>query len=266
MRHVKRGSSPYRGRMADPSPPALAPLSGTSISLTDQVMAAVRDAVRSGALVPGELYSTYQVADLLGVSRSPVREALVRLADIGMVQLERNRGFRVVLPEPRQIAEIFHLRLLLEVPAARRAAQRPAPELMAALSRELDRMRAAARAHDERLFMRHDQRLHDLILDVSGNERLTGLIDGLRDITRLLGASTVDRSRSLADIAAEHDPIVAAIIAGDADAAAKAQHRHITHTGRLLVTQAVGENADDVDPEELWREVVGDTDERAGTR
>lgn len=266
MRHVKRGSTPYRGRMADPSPPALAPLSGTSISLTDQVMAAVRDAVRSGALVPGELYSTYQVADLLGVSRSPVREALVRLADIGMVQLERNRGFRVVLPEPRQIAEIFHLRLLLEVPAARRAAQRPAPELMAALSRELDRMRAAARAHDERLFMRHDQRLHDLILDVSGNERLTGLIDGLRDITRLLGASTVDRSRSLADIAAEHDPIVAAIIAGDADAAAKAQHRHITHTGRLLVTQAVGENADDADPEELWREVVGDTDERAGTR
>lgn len=252
--------------MADPSPPVLAPLTGTSISLTDQVMAAIRDAVRSGALVPGELYSTYQVADLLGVSRSPVREALVRLADVGMVQLERNRGFRVVLPEPRQIAEIFHLRLLLEVPAARRAAQRPSTGLKAALTRELDEMRAAARAHDERLFMQHDQRLHDLILDVSGNERLTGLIDGLRDVTRLLGASTVDRSRSLADIAAEHEPIVAAVLAGDADGAAAAQHRHITHTGRLLVAQAVGENAEDLDPDLLWQEVVGDAGDRAGTR
>jgi DNA-binding GntR family transcriptional regulator len=243
----------------------LAPITGASLSLTDQVMAEIRDAVRRGSLVPGELYSAYQLADLLGVSRSPVREALVRLAEVGMVQLERNRGFRVVLPEPRQIAEIFPLRLLLEVPAARRAARQPSAELTESLHRELDAMRAAASVRDERLFMQHDQRLHDLILDAAGNDRLTSLIDGLRDITRLLGASTVDRSRSLADIAAEHEPIVAAIAAGDVDGAAAAQHGHITHTGRLLVAQVVGDDAAGTDPDALWRQVVGEAAESPPT-
>ncbi len=244
-------------------PPTLPPLSGASVSLTDQVMTAVRDAVHSGALVPGELYSAYQLADLLGVSRSPVREALLQLAQVGLVALERNRGFRVVLPEAREIAEIFHVRLLLEVPAARRAALRNTPTLVATLTRELDRMRAAAAAHDEALFMRHDQRLHDLILDIAGNERVTTLIDSLRDITRLLGASTVDRSRSLRDIAAEHEPIVAAIIAGDPDAAARAQHNHIAHTGRLLVAQAIGETGEATDADSLWHSVVGQTGEES---
>lgn len=242
----------------DPADPALLPLTGASVSLTDQVMAAVRDAVHSGALVPGELYSAYQLSDLLGVSRSPVREALLRLAQVGLVQLERNRGFRVVLPEPREIAEIFHVRLLLEVPAAARAAQRCDAELASALQHELSQMREAGDRHDEAVFMQHDQRLHDLVLDAAGNERVTAIIDGLRDITRLLGASTVDWSRTLSDISLEHEPIVAAITAGDHERAAQAQRRHISNTGRLLVGQAASEAGWPGDPDELWRSVVGE--------
>jgi len=256
MRPVNSG---YRDAMpaADGHLPPLAPLTARSSSLTDQVVAAIRDAVRTGALVPGELYSAYQLADLLGVSRSPVREALLRLAEVGTVELERNRGFRVVLPEPREIAEIFHLRLLLEVPAARRAADHPSPGLVPSLEAELVQMRSAADVHDEALFMQHDQRLHGLVLDASGNERLSDLIDGLRDITRLLGASTVDRSRSLGDIWAEHEPIVHAIAAARGDDAADAQQRHVCNTGRLLVAQAVRERDDPVDPDALWCSVTG---------
>lgn len=255
MSHVNGCLTPYAAAMPT-SAPHLTPLSASASSLTDQVVTAVRDAVRSGALVPGELYSAYQLADLLGVSRSPVREALLRLAEVGMVHLERNRGFRVVTPEPREIAEIFHLRLLLEVPAARRAAEHGSTALVKALRTELTAMRRAARAHDEPLFMQHDQRLHSLVLDASGNERLTTLIDGLRDITRLLGASTVDRSRSLADICREHEPLVTALAEGDGEAAAAAQQRHLAHTGRLLVGQAVGDGGAEA-AEDLWAEVVG---------
>jgi Protein of unknown function (DUF664)/Bacterial regulatory proteins, gntR family len=59
---------------------------------------------------------------MLGVSRSPVREALMRLVEADMIKLERNRGFRVVIPGPANIVDAFQLRLLLEVPAACRAA------------------------------------------------------------------------------------------------------------------------------------------------
>ena len=118
------------------------------------------------------MYSAYQIASYLGVSRSPVRDALMRLAEAGMVAFERNRGFRVVLPGPQEIAEVFQLRLLFEVPAARQAAAHPAGGLVAGLSAELGVMRRAAVAHDEAVFMRHDQRLHALIIAAAGNGRL----------------------------------------------------------------------------------------------
>lgn len=237
---------------------ALARLSAPPASLTDQAVAAIRQAVRDGALVPGRLYSAYQIADYLGVSRSPVREALMRLAESGMVSFERNRGFRIVLPGPRDIAEVFQLRLLLEVPAARRAADSAAasPELVAALRAEFDAMRRAAAGHDEPVFMRHDQRLHALIVAATGNSRVVKVVDGLRDLTRLLGASTVDRSRDLDDILAEHLPILDAIAAGDGAAAGRAMAGHITHTGKLLTTQAVAETGSTVSAEDLWSELA----------
>ena len=232
---------------------ALDRLAGPAESLADQAVAAIRAAIRDGTLRAGRLYSAYQVASHLGVSRSPVREALMRLAEAGMVAFERNRGFRIVIPGAADIAEIFQLRLLLEVPAVRQAAKRAPPGLVTGLAAELSQMRAAAAGHDEALFMRHDQRLHRLILETAGNARLTALVDNLRDATRTLGASTADRSRDLNDIAAEHVPIVDAIAAADATAAGEAMAYHVTHTGRLLVAQAVaGHGVGQPSADELW--------------
>lgn len=230
---------------------------GRGRSLNDQVVDAVRAAIRSRELEPGRLYSAYQIADQLGVSRSPVREALLRLAETGLVRMERNRGFRIVAPAAREIAEIFAVRLFLEVPAARRAALRRPPELGRRLRDELAAMDAAHRARDEADFMDHDRQLHDHILRASGNRELASTIERLREVTRMLGASTVDRSRGLSEILAEHVPIVDAVDNGDGDAAADHMRRHVEHTGRLLVTQAAAESPEPVDPDDLWRDLVG---------
>ena len=253
MLRVKVGQGRYGdGMSAEPTAAVLQPLAGPAASLTDQTADAIRQAVRSGTLRPGHLYSAYQIAAMLGVSRSPVREALMRLAEAGMVRLERNRGFRIVIPGPTDIAEIFQLRLLLEVPAARQAARQPASGLVAGLRAELRQMRAAALDHDEARFMRHDQKLHEAILRATGNARMVSLVGNLRDITRILGASTVDRSRDLDAIADEHEPIVTAIAAGDAAAAAKTMKYHVSHTGKLLVAQAAAEAGGLTDRGDLW--------------
>ena len=234
---------------------SLAPL-GTAESLTDGVARAMCAAVQSGELVPGRLYSAYQLADRLGVSRSPVREALLRLAEVGLVRFERNRGFRVLLPQPRDIAEVFAVRLALEVPAAHRAAASATPELVGRLRAALDGMAAAAAAGDAAGFMRHDVRLHDELL--AGNRRAAGIVAGLRDVTRLIGASTAEESRTLADIRAEHEPVVAAVEARDGEAAAAALAEHITNTGRLLVAQALRVQPSPAqDADALWSDVVG---------
>lgn len=223
-------------------------------SLTERTIEAVRDGVRNGTFVPGELYSVYRLADELGVSRSPVREALLRLAETGMVAIERNRGFRVVLPGARELAEIMAVRLALEVPAAARAARLASSEDHAALRAEREAMEQAVAAEDEGAFLLHDQRLHGLLLDLAGNSHTTRIIENLRDATRLVGLSTMKNSRSLDEVYREHLPIVSAVERGDGRAAGEAMRRHLESTGRLLLREAAGEN-DDVDA--LWAELIG---------
>ncbi|MFC7383745.1 GntR family transcriptional regulator [Sphaerisporangium rhizosphaerae] len=224
---------------------------GGASSLTEQVIAAVREAIHSGELRPGELYSVYQLAAQLNVSRTPVREAMLRLAEAGMVRFERSRGFRVLRRDPKEIAEVFQLRLLLEVPAARVAARRAGPEVVEGMRGELALMRAAAEQDDEPRFMRHDRAFHDLLLNAGANRRLVGIVGNLRDATMTLGASTVERSRSLVDIAAEHEPILAAVEAGDAAAAAAAMRAHVARSGELLLAQVAAENGVAADPEDV---------------
>ncbi|WP_119727029.1 GntR family transcriptional regulator [Thermomonospora amylolytica] len=220
-------------------------ITGTT-NLNRQVAEALREAIHTGELRPGELYSVTRLAETLGISRTPVREALLTLADTGLVRIERNRGFRVVRRNPRHIAEVFHLRLLLEVPATRLAATAVTPDLLNALQSELTAMQDAAQAHDEPRFMHHDRRFHALILETAGNSLLTNTVATLRDTITTVGASTADQTRSLADIAAEHAPILRALEAADREAAAQAMHHHITHTGELLVAQTAAENAEPV--------------------
>jgi len=153
---------------------------------------------------------------------------------------------------------VFQLRLLLEVPVVERVAAEPAPGLVEALRGELAEMRQAATVGDQATFMAHDQRLHDLLLSAGGNRRLAATVAHLRDVTRLLGASTVGRSRDLVAIVEEHVPVVQAVEARDAAAAAAAMRTHLEHTGRLLLEQEVAAGPGGLaDVDALWAEVVG---------
>jgi len=238
---------------------ALTPLPPTARSLAEDVMERVRDAVYEGQLTPGVLYSGYQLAEELGVSRSPVREALLRLAEVGLVRFERNRGFRIVLPSPQEIAEIFAIRLALELPAVRRVAGAPHPALQAQLRQELSNMERSATAGNGSLFSVQDQRLHDLVLAAAGNTRARTIVNDLRDTTRLLGATSADRSRSLPDIHAEHRPVVEAILRADPAAADRALRWHLVHTGKLLVEQVAREHSDPRSTDQIWAEHCSDT-------
>ncbi|MEV0642419.1 GntR family transcriptional regulator [Streptomyces sp. NPDC050619] len=230
-------------------------------NLSTQIAEVVKEAIVTGEMRPGELYSVSQLADRLNVSRTPAREALLGLADLGLVRIERNRGFRVVRREPRQIAEVFHLRLLLEVPAARLAAQHVDPALIDGLRRELADMGAAAADHDEARFMAHDRAFHALVLTAGGNSLLVTTVAHLRDTIATVGASTVDRTRSLADIAAEHLPILDALADRDPAAAAEAMRRHVAHTGELLLAQVAAENGRPLAPDEA--ELIRGTQDKA---
>jgi DNA-binding GntR family transcriptional regulator len=233
-------------------PLALEPLPAPAGRRVEQVMEAVRVALDTGVLQAGAKYSVYQLADALGVSRTPVRDALLRLEEVGLIRFERRQGFRILLPDPREIADIFAVRLALELPAVRRAALVCDDALSAQLHTRREAMRAAAAVGDERTFARHDQLLHDHIMEAAGNTRARGIVRSLRESTRLLGAATAERSRTMSDIDAEHLPVIAAITANDADLAVATMRHHLVSTGKLLVAQAIREQSSDLDVESVW--------------
>ncbi|KAA5835197.1 GntR family transcriptional regulator [Saccharopolyspora hirsuta] len=225
---------------------------GREPSLTEVVMEHVRSAVVEGTMRPQEWYSVYQLADELGVSRSPVREGLLRLEEAGLIRFVRNRGFQIIPTTPEDVAEIFSIRLALEVPAAHRAALY-ADESFAAEAAELrEQMCEAAEQDDEPRFFAVDQQLHGIVLTAGSMRRGHRIVDQLRVSTRLLGDSTAGRSREYPDIIGEHDPIVAAILAGDGPGAARAMRDHLEATAVLLIGQALHYAERSEDPQDLW--------------
>lgn len=219
----------------------------TRITTTDRVFASLRESIVSGEFPAGSLHSIYRLADLLDVSRTPVREAVLRLADIGLVTIERNRGVRIRGVTVADVRDVFELRLLIEVPAAAFAAAHADAATVAAITSELEHMRRCAAADDEPQFTAHDRMLHQAIGAATGNVRLQAEVQTLRDSIQARGASTIRRSRGMVDLAQEHAPIVEAIRTGDPVAAAAHMEQHLVHTATLLMRQ-VSDAVDGIDP------------------
>ncbi|MCL3819684.1 GntR family transcriptional regulator [Aeromicrobium wangtongii] len=221
----------------------------TRTTTTDRVFASLRESIVTGEFPAGSLHSIYRLADLLGVSRTPVREAVLRLADIGLVTIERNRGVRIRGVTVADVKAVFELRLMIEVPATAHAAAHADEQLVSAIEAELEHMRRYALADDEQQFTAHDRQLHHAIGAALGNARLQAEVATLRDSIQARGATTIRRSRSMVELAAEHAPIVEAIGTHDPVAAAVHMEQHLVHTATLLMEQVSAVSGDVVDPD-----------------
>jgi DNA-binding GntR family transcriptional regulator len=217
-------------------------------SSSERVFELLRASIVSGDRAAGSLHSVYRIADELEVSRTPVREAVLRLADLGLVTIERNRGVRIRGVSVDDVRFVFELRLMIEVPAVAYAASVAGDELVEVLDAELDAMQGCAKRRDVAAFSRHDRALHAAFAAPLGNPRVEAELARLRDTVQIRGVSTIGRSRQMTAVAAEHEPIVAAIRAGDARSSTAAMWTHLVHTGTLLMRQVSG--SPDID--ESW--------------
>ncbi|MGH3645384.1 MAG: GntR family transcriptional regulator [Mycobacterium sp.] len=212
------------------------------VSLTDRVYDELMRAVRAGELRPGTMHSVVEISGRLGVSRTPVREALLRMAGNGMVRFERSRGVRILEVSTRDIEEIYSLRLLLEVPSAYRAAELLTDELLGPVEEAFDRMREAAEVGDESRFQAADVDFHAAILNIAGNRRVTEVAANTRIQMMDRGLSTTV-TRTLADILLVHERILDGIRDRDPEASAARMRDHLVETVRLLLTQSTGDEA-----------------------
>jgi DNA-binding GntR family transcriptional regulator len=208
--------------------------------LRDVVCDAIRDRIASGVHRPGERLVEDRLADELGVSRNPVREALRALEVEGYVELIPRRGAVVADLSPEVVAEIFEVRGALEALGARLAAQRAAPAQVRRLERLLDTATQALDRDDLRRLPDLNTRFHQLVLDMGGNTLLGETMAPLRGRTQWIFSRTVgDRAaRSLA----EHRELADAIARGDGDRAAALAAAHVAaaHESYLADAPPVG--------------------------
>ena len=209
------------------------------VNRSEEAHAILREAMSSGRMSPGQIHSVQALAKQLGVSRTPVREALLQLARQGLVEPVRNRGFLVVERSLQDVRDIFEIRLLLEPAAARAAARRASAGAVDEVQAHYHEMTAAARAGDTDTMWKHDRAFHLAILEASGNSRLAQYIDALRDLVQRRGQLTT-RSRQLEAIAREHAPILAAMEKRDGQGAEQAMRHHIRQTRDALLAQETG--------------------------
>ncbi|AZM49443.1 GntR family transcriptional regulator [Streptomyces sp. WAC 06738] len=180
-----------------PHPPAgpgrrRAPARVRRHSVRGQVLDALRAAVAGGELRAGEVYSAPALGERFGVSATPVREAMQRLAAEGAVEILPNRGFRILAPSARDLAELAEVRALLLVPLLHRLAAGPPAGRLLTLSR----------------LTGDDAEFHEALAALSGNRQLARVAGELRARARP-PAATRDRRQALVD----------ALAAGDAAAA-----------------------------------------------
>ncbi|MFR9731652.1 GntR family transcriptional regulator [Saccharopolyspora sp. MS10] len=195
----------------------------------------LKDTVLSDPAMQGRFVNEQTLADDIGVSRTPIREALLLLAAEELVQLVPKRGAYIAPVGGRQIRELFELRGMMERYSARRTLELGTVPV-AEMRGELDRQRALRAGEDARAFIDLDHRFHSALVRAVGNDMLTKNYDGLRarqiraGIVALFSAE--NRRTAVVD---EHDAILAALTEGDTEAAEAAITAHLGATQQVLL-------------------------------
>lgn len=191
--------------------------------LTDLAVARIRACIVDGTLGLGTQVSEAQLAQQLGVSKTPVREALLRLKGEGLVQIHPQRGSYVFSLEPDQVAQLLRYRAMVETSALREAmADERAPALAAQLARCVDEMNVAQAAGDARALARIDMDFHWQFLAFCPNGYLRSGYEVIRSqLTALRHRSPIDNAVD------SHQVLVDAVAGGDVEAACRLLVAHV---------------------------------------
>jgi phosphonate utilization transcriptional regulator len=229
--------APARPPSPTPEPAATTPASLATLellqrhSLTSVVQSEIERLILSGEVAPGEKLTEALLAERLGVSRGPIREAFRSLEEAGLVRLEKNRGVFVRRLPLDEAAELYDLRAMLEEAVGRRLAEQIEPEQLKGLRGMVEQMERLVRdGHNtdaSEPYHRLNLAFHDRLVEVTGNRPLLALYRRLVGQLSLFRRANLQDGRQIPVSVSEHRAILKAIAAGDADAAGLALRKHV---------------------------------------
>ncbi|MDJ0991076.1 MAG: GntR family transcriptional regulator [Desulfobacterales bacterium] len=206
------------------------------MSYVQQAYRTIKRRILENHYPPGQQVLEQELADDLGMSRTPVREALIRLHEEGLVELIPRRGMRVVPLAPGDMQEIYEVLTALEVAAVELAARRHLNhEALQPLEEALQAMETRLAADDLDGWARADARFHQALIALSGNKRLVGMAATLADQVHRARMITLRLRPRPNQSIREHQEVLEALRSGEGDRAGRAHRRHRRNAARLLL-------------------------------
>lgn len=207
------------------------------VSSVDRATSELRQMIFSGELPPGSDHLETELAERLGMSRTPVREAALTLRAQGLVELRPRRGVRIAPVSAQDMRDIYDILTELESLAARRAAEAAyARADLATLAAAINDMDAALAKDDLRAWATADDRFHRELVRLGGNARLSMIVSVMRDQVRRARATTLYIRPKPMQSNDDHRAVYQAIAARDGDKAHDIHHTHRRQARDMLVT------------------------------
>ena len=193
-----------------------------------------------GLLVGGqlkfqEIYSANQFAEMLGVSRTPVREALLQLAAEGWLSPVQGRGFKLREFSEKEISDFFEARLMIETYVIERLVERIGQKDLTALEHSLEQMVHCAHERDAAGFLDADKTFHMNLVHRYKNRLLESVMDNIRNLISILGERALSRPGRTEEVVREHQEILDALRRRNPKEAAEAMKRHLDSTEKTII-------------------------------
>ena len=207
------------------------------LPLRDVVFHTLRRAILTGQLKPGERLMEVHLANKLGVSRTPIREAIRKLELEGLVTMIPRRGAEVAQITEKSLKDVLEVRRALDVLSVELACERITKEEMEELYRACQEFEKAAREKEPSVIAQADVRLHDIIVDATRNQRLKQLVNNLSEQMYRYRFVYIQEANQYENLIEEHREVYESIVERNKERAAMAARLHIDNQELSILRQ-----------------------------
>lgn len=205
------------------------------LPLRDVVFNTLRQAILKGELVPGERLMEKQLAERMGVSRTPIREAIRKLELEGLVIMVPRKGAEVAKITEKDIRDVLEVRATLEALAVRLACEKMDSAGQERLIKLRDEFAKAAMNHDVAKVIQKDVEFHDEIFNATNNDKLIHIVNNLREQIYRFRVKYISRMQDYSMLVSEHEAIVSSILSKDKEKAEIIAVEHIENQERAVI-------------------------------
>ena len=204
------------------------------LPLAKMAYEALRNSILTGELQPGEVHNEMRLAKQLGISRTPVREALLELSSQGLVTFLPRKGVIVNHPTPRDVMELFEVRKAIELAAMEKVSRAGTAIDLRPLEKSLSDQRKALKKQDFLAYLEADRLFHATLSQMADNRRMVAILENIRDLIQLIGYHALVTEGRGEAVIEEHEQVLEALNRKNPTAARKALERHLDKTRKAV--------------------------------